>query len=498
MLTNPINRLVSPLFNFPLVGILNFDKQHPDKLTVIFRETKFDVDITPPEPLLFGDHLEQMSEREGIVHFNVAAKDGKVFRIGMKAYTFSKITQLLIEQLPPVRKNPDVQQIGLDALGLNEDEYQELQKFYNGKKSFFETLTEPKVIKRENHNLPRTLVYVPNGHHKGMYALLKTHGKVKEIGIGVFNRATLALPLDLKLPITISQLKVFRSALNKPNQFEESQANRVLLNACELFCVGEEFNYRGSIRPRTNLKGITRELNIPLHHIHKYRNVEKKGFLLDYLEAGTFFELLEKNPQLSYLEGIVFALKFANGLAVLHDTYGIVHGDQKPNNIFLSKDWDPKLGDFGFALYKNKINKPCGSPLYLPPEVLQAVIKNEDICASPSTDVWGLGLILFSLIGGIDFIEEWKSSFNPENLETKKEIFQYMINNFDMVKMKFIDFYMLNIPETEPLLYIIDKCLQSDPNDRLTSLEVCNRLAIIYYDLLSKEEKDLNETLQSQ
>lgn len=85
-----------------------------------------------------------------------------------------------------------------------------------------------------------------------------------------------------------------------------------------------------------------------------------------------------------------------NGLCACQKE-GVVHRDIKPENIFIDKDGNYKLGDFGVAicLYGSKLAKTQrGTPLYMAPEVF----KGEKYDAH--VDTYGLGLVMYQLLNG--------------------------------------------------------------------------------------------------
>ena len=91
--------------------------------------------------------------------------------------------------------------------------------------------------------------------------------------------------------------------------------------------------------------------------------------------------------------------KIADGLKYLHSRR-IVHRDIKPENILMSSDSDisnPSIIDFGYAKYLSE-DKTCSSVLgtlgYIAPEI----IRQENY--SFPVDIWGFGVILYSLICG--------------------------------------------------------------------------------------------------
>ncbi|MFI0435061.1 MAG: protein kinase [Parachlamydiaceae bacterium] len=74
------------------------------------------------------------------------------------------------------------------------------------------------------------------------------------------------------------------------------------------------------------------------------------------------------SPQLPFSESFKFIYHIANGMSYLHQA-GYVHGDLKPDNVFLYKThgfWNAKIGDFGKtkALEEGKIAVYSGNPRF--------------------------------------------------------------------------------------------------------------------------------------
>ena len=74
-----------------------------------------------------------------------------------------------------------------------------------------------------------------------------------------------------------------------------------------------------------------------------------KYLVAELLEGKTLRERLNEGvlPQRKVIE---YSSKVANGLAAAHDK-GIVHRDLKPENVFVTKDEQVKILDFGLAKY---------------------------------------------------------------------------------------------------------------------------------------------------
>jgi eukaryotic-like serine/threonine-protein kinase len=98
-------------------------------------------------------------------------------------------------------------------------------------------------------------------------------------------------------------------------------------------------------------------------------------------------------------EVLAIGLQIAEALAVAHAS-SVIHGDIKPENIFVRPDHYVKLLDFGLARKLTTENialgfgPPLGTLRYMSPEQARA----EPL--SPASDVFSLGLVLFELLAG--------------------------------------------------------------------------------------------------
>lgn len=77
----------------------------------------------------------------------------------------------------------------------------------------------------------------------------------------------------------------------------------------------------------------------------------------------------------------------------------VIHRDLKLGNIFLSKNLELKVGDFGLAtrLEFNDERKRtiCGTPNYIAPEIIMGAAGY-----SYEVDIWSCGIICFALLFG--------------------------------------------------------------------------------------------------
>jgi len=88
-------------------------------------------------------------------------------------------------------------------------------------------------------------------------------------------------------------------------------------------------------------------------------------------------------------EFIDIALDITKGLVAIHSK-NLIHSDIKPENIIcVEKTY--KITDFGSLQQGGQGEARIGTPLYLPPEMLE----EEECKYDQKIDVWSLGVSLF-------------------------------------------------------------------------------------------------------
>jgi serine/threonine-protein kinase len=119
--------------------------------------------------------------------------------------------------------------------------------------------------------------------------------------------------------------------------------------------------------------------------------------VLEYLAGETVADILDREPILAPDLALPIARSAASALSAAHEA-GVVHRDVKPENLFLAAGVGVKVLDFGVAKLKEGAVTATGIALgtlpYMAPE--QALADPVD----GRTDVWGLGVSLYSMLTG--------------------------------------------------------------------------------------------------
>ncbi len=118
--------------------------------------------------------------------------------------------------------------------------------------------------------------------------------------------------------------------------------------------------------------------------------------VMEHLPGGSLKQRLERSGPLAPVEAVRHTVEIANGLAFAHSR-GIIHADLKPSNVLFDAEDHAKICDFGIARTpQEEADTPqlFATALYVAPE------RVEGKSASPASDIYGLGLLLYEMLVG--------------------------------------------------------------------------------------------------
>jgi len=122
------------------------------------------------------------------------------------------------------------------------------------------------------------------------------------------------------------------------------------------------------------------------------------GLWMEFIRGNTLEQLLERQGPFGGREASLLGQDLCRALAAVHAA-GLVHRDVKAQNVIREEGGRLVLMDFGTGLLLEddeavKASPVAGTPLYLAPEVLNGAD------ASPQSDIYSLGVLLFHLVTG--------------------------------------------------------------------------------------------------
>jgi len=347
------------------------------------------------------------------------------------------------------------------------------------------SLAPQTIVKRVDSHL--AFSFALNSMTNAPIILLKKH-RLQEIARNIFS-------VSFAYDLNSQKLMIFKSGPQEHVDKIELKINKILSRSIyrKQFVVTKHFYQYTASQKTFNLQGVNCK-----------ESVRKIGYFLEYQSKGDLTDYITREG-LSSLKALNMAKKIAELINVLHVKFSILHNDLKFENILVSKEGNLKLADFGHSkFFGNKMNS-FGTKMYAAPELtalwlrlrcqaqhynihktlevvdpqtIQSFKGVQKPCfAHPSSDVWSFGVILIQLFADINIWQNWIRSTNDHD----KFLF-----SFESIKVKLLkDLYKefsLKISDNEmvkKLVDLIDKCLNSDPQQRISIQEVLNLLSEI-------------------
>ncbi|KII86236.1 hypothetical protein PLICRDRAFT_43812 [Plicaturopsis crispa FD-325 SS-3] len=150
----------------------------------------------------------------------------------------------------------------------------------------------------------------------------------------------------------------------------------------------------------TNVLEFLNAVVVELQHRHRY--IPGIYMLLEFAAGGDLFDKIAPDVGVGEDVAHLYFNQLIAGMDYIH-SQGVCHRDLKPENILLDSAGTLKISDFGlssvFRLKDSGKTRPlterCGSLPYVAPELnVDGPYHAEPI------DVWGIGVILFTLLAG--------------------------------------------------------------------------------------------------
>ncbi|KAL6272642.1 hypothetical protein ACE6H2_023334 [Prunus campanulata] len=186
------------------------------------------------------------------------------------------------------------------------------------------------------------------------------------------------------------------------------------------------------------------------------KDKSKLYIFLELVTQGSIYKLYStlncSEESLSDSAVSKYTRQILQGLKYLHD-HNVIHRDIKCANILVDANGSVKLADFGLAKITegNSNHSSLGSPYWMAPEVVRTTDQGYGIAA----DIWSLGCTVLEMLTG---------KFPYDQQERNSALFNIFHGKLP------------EIPDSLPKLPrdFIQKCLQVNPRDRPTAIELLN------------------------
>jgi serine/threonine protein kinase len=172
--------------------------------------------------------------------------------------------------------------------------------------------------------------------------------------------------------------------------------------------------------------------------------------VMEYIDGETLERHLASSA-LTVPRACAWAVELAGALATAHRA-GIVHGDVKPGNIFITPENRVRLGDFGIARLTTQLSvtgRVVGTPAYLAPEQIESELQDH------RSDQFSFGVVLYQMLTGV----------RPFDGNSVGAVCAQILNSDPVPPSQ-------RNPAVPPALdRVVARCLARNPQDRFASCE---------------------------
>ncbi|KAI7878012.1 kinase-like protein [Lichtheimia hyalospora FSU 10163] len=210
---------------------------------------------------------------------------------------------------------------------------------------------------------------------------------------------------------------------------------------------------KSTLMERRNKIKLFAEINI--HRTMNYKGIVRFHSCFEDVH-NTLSELIKRRARLTEPETRYFLIQVLDACRYMHDNR-VIHRDIKLSNVFLDRNMDVKIGDFGLsALLVNAQDRKktvCGTPNYIAPEILFSRSGHDH-----KVDMWSIGVLMFTLLVGR----------HPFQQKDVKQIYKKIKQNYNEPSYEFPSH--LNISQDAKDL--VKKLLVNKPDQRPSVPEV--------------------------
>jgi serine/threonine protein kinase len=185
--------------------------------------------------------------------------------------------------------------------------------------------------------------------------------------------------------------------------------------------------------------------------------------------------ILPEEISYSILHGVALGLCYLH-----HQDPPIIHRDLSANNVLLTYDMEAKISDFGVSrmlnltpLQINRMTETPGTPAYMPPEVMVA-----NPVYDTTVDEFSFGILMIHIFSG-----KWpEPQCSPIRIEGGKMI--------PVSEAGRRDVFLQIIGYSHPLMELILKCVNNDPQQRVHVDVILKMLETVWQMSIGEKSKE--------
>ena len=220
---------------------------------------------------------------------------------------------------------------------------------------------------------------------------------------------------------------------NNKNKYAMKIYDRVKLNdVTKRKCVYREIE----IMKRVNHKNIVKLNEV----IHTSKQILIVMEYINGISMRQYYNKNIKNQKLNPEKEIIikdYFYQIFSAMSYLHKNH-MAHRDIKLENILIDKNNQIKIIDFGFGMYNPQDrlqNFFCGTPNYMPPEII-----NKKSYIGEKADLWSLGVLLYKMLcADFPFKGENEKELYKMSKKGKFDIPDYVPNKARVILVKLIN-----------------------------------------------------------
>lgn len=198
---------------------------------------------------------------------------------------------------------------------------------------------------------------------------------------------------------------------------------------------------------------------VSAYYVHNIGGIPR--LFVEYVKDARTLEQFLRKEKYDLETALDIAIQICWGMEHAHKK-GLLHGDLRPGNIFITQDGDAKIADF-----RSRENVDMQYSAYMPPEQME-----KDFLAQPAVDIYAFGVLLYQLgVGELPF----KAPHGLSNQEDITNFKNMMLTNTPQAPHK------LNPQISPSLSCLIMECLAPNHEARPRHFEDLSlRLQAIY------------------